>query len=76
MKKLLKDRQTDIQHRTSYVIKQLLVLLQVDPEGKGHGHLKADDYILAVNGMAPESLSEGEQLIKDAFRTLTLTVWR
>ncbi|XP_062609160.1 protein Shroom3-like isoform X1 [Saccostrea cucullata] len=49
---------------------------QVDPEGKAQGCLYEGDCILAVNGVAPESLYEGEQLIKDAFRTLTLTVWR
>ena len=54
----------------------LLPLLKVDMDGKSEGLLQMGDYILAVNGMAPESLSEGEQLVKDAFRTLTLTVWR
>lgn len=54
----------------------MLPLLKVDMDGKSEGLLQMGDYILAVNGMAPESLSEGEQLVKDAFRTLTLTVWR
>ena len=55
-----------------------VLVLQIEPGGKADdgGRLQTGDYVLSVNHVTCQSLTEAVQMIKDAFRTLTLTVWR
>ncbi|KAK3100457.1 hypothetical protein FSP39_020389 [Pinctada imbricata] len=50
--------------------------IEADSKAAANGNLQKDDYVLSVNHVTCQSLTEAVQLINDAFRTLTLTAWR
>ncbi|XP_013385264.1 trichohyalin [Lingula anatina] len=54
----------------------MLRLLSVEPDGKANGLLEAGDILLSINDVHCRSRAEAIQLVKSAFNTLTLTVWR
>ncbi|XP_013385268.1 protein Shroom3-like [Lingula anatina] len=57
-------------------IRSALTVSKVEPDGKANGLLEAGDILLSINDVHCRSRAEAIQLVKSAFNTLTLTVWR